>query len=175
MRRLELDFLRAPSCSPRAGLLLLAVILAFVADLGMSYHGARQAIAEKETRLENVAHTANGARRSESVSRSVSADEIAAARETIQRLSMPWGDLFSALESTLTEDVALLAIEPDPKSGTVMISGDGKDYLATVNYVLELGRSKTLSHVHLVKHELRRNDSQQSVAFSVTASWKGAK
>ena len=63
-------------------------------------------------------------------------------RETVQRLSLPWDQLFSALESAASDKVALAAIEPDPRAGTVTISGDGKDYLAALSYVLNLSRTE---------------------------------
>ena len=62
--------------------------------------------------------------------KAASADEVAAARETVQRLSLPWGKLFAAIEGAASDQVALLAIEPDTKNGTVKISGDSKEYLA---------------------------------------------
>jgi len=71
--------------------------------------------------------------------------------------------------------VALLAIEPDTKSGTVKISGDSKDYLAALGYVLNLSRADTLSHVQLVRHEVRQNDPQRPVSFSISAAWNEVK
>ena len=63
-------------------------------------------------------------------------------RETVQRLSLPWDELFSALESAASDKVALAGIEPDPRNGTVTISGDSKDYLAALSYVLNLSRTE---------------------------------
>ena len=68
--------------------------------------------------------------RSRPAARRAAPEEIAAARETMQRLSTPWDKLFGALETAAIDDVALLGIEPDPKAGTVTITGDGKDYLS---------------------------------------------
>ena len=167
MRRLDLDYRRTRPASPWAGWLLLALALGFSADLAVSYLGVREAVARKEARLARIGHPAPGA--NGAAARDVSPEEIAFARETIRRLSVPWDDLFGALESTLTDKVALLAIEPDPKSGTIVISGDGRDYVSTLDYVSELGRSGVLDQVHLVKHELRASGPQQPVAFSISA------
>jgi hypothetical protein len=144
-------------------------------DLGVSYYGARKDVARNEARLAKAGPPADGAGRAAAAARAISPEELAVARETIQRLSMPWDNLFGALESAATDQVALLAIEPDPKSGTVVISAEGKDYAAALSYVLELSRAKTLSQVHLVKHELQESDPQRPVAFSVSASWSRAK
>lgn len=175
MRRLELDFRRTRPASPWAGWLLLALALGFAGDLGVSYFGAREAVARKEARLAGIGQPIPGAPGAGAAARAVSPEEVAFARETIRRLSVPWDDLFGALEATLTDKVALLAIEPDPRSGTVVISGDGRDYVSTLDYVSELERSGVLAQVHLVKHELRASEPQQPVAFSIAASWKEAR
>jgi hypothetical protein len=52
-----------------------------------------------------------------------------------------------------------------------MISGDGKDYLAALSYVLNLSQAQALSHVQLVRHEMKSNDPQGAVSFSVSAAW----
>src|SRR4030095_14945457 len=105
----------------------------------------------------------------------VSAEEVASAKDTVQRLSTPWGNLFGALEQAATDQVALLAIEPDPKAGTVLISGDSKDYLAVLSYVLTLSHAPALDRVQLVRHEVKTDDPQKPVRFAVSAGWAGAK
>ncbi len=66
--------------------------------------------------------------------------------------------MFKSLESAQAQGVALLSIEPDPEAGTVMLSGEGTDYLAVLAYVAWLKSDKTLSDAHLVKHEIRVNE-----------------
>jgi Tfp pilus assembly protein PilN len=164
MQALRLDFCRN-SATPRwVAPALLAVALAFAGDVGYSF--------AKNLRLEkrNEAALAKLDPRSFKPARNAPAEELAAARETVQRLSTPWEKLFGALESAASDQVALVSIEPDPKAGTVKISGDSKDYLAVLTYVLNLSRAEALSRVQLARHELK-NDAQKSVGFSVSASW----
>jgi hypothetical protein len=173
MQRLDLDFRRIRPTLPWARWLLFAIAVGLVADLGVSYVDIRESITRKEERLAKLARPADGPPGARS--RNISAEEIAVAREIILRLSMPWDNLFGALESTPTDKVALLAIEPDAKSGTVVISGEGEDYPAALGYASELGRAKYLSHVHLIKHELHQADPRRPVAFSISATWREAK
>jgi Tfp pilus assembly protein PilN len=164
MQELRLDF-RRNSGTPRwVAPALLALALAFAGDIGVSF--------AKNLRLEkkNEAALAKLEPRTFKPAANASPEEIAAARETVQRLSTPWEKLFGALESAASDQVALLAIEPDPKAGTVTISGDSKDYLAALTYVLNLSRSEALSRVQLARHE-QKKDPQRSVGFSVSASW----
>jgi hypothetical protein len=167
MNRLALDFVRnARSRWP--GRLLLAVALALSLDVALSYKGLRASVALSEAKLAQA--QPRGA-----APRKVSAEEVAAVRETLERLALPWDRLFGALESATSDQVALLGIEPDPKAGTVVISGDSKDYLAALTYVLNLGRSDALERVQLVRHETKANDPQGSVSFAVSAGWSEAK
>lgn len=164
-RRLELDFVRRRRAAPWAGMALLAVAAAFAADLGASYVALSRSIEQAELRLARLpAHERTAAK-------PAPPEEIAAAREAIERLSMPWQELFGALESAASDKVALLAIEPDPASGTVRISGDGKDYLAALGYVLDLSRADALARVELVRHEAKPG----AVAFTVSAAWRGGR
>jgi hypothetical protein len=165
MRALRIDFCRSPSAPRWVSPLLLAVAFAFAGDVGWSYIKAKQEHSRNELALAKLDP------RSYKPGKNASPEEVAAARETVQRLSMPWDKLFGALEAAADEQVALLAIEPDAKAGTVVISGDSKDYLAALTYVLNLSRADALSHVQLARHEVKSNDPQKPVAFSVSAAW----
>jgi Tfp pilus assembly protein PilN len=101
----------------------------------------------------------------------VGAQELALARETIDRLATPWDRLFGALESAASDKVALLGLEPDAKAGTVTISGDSKDYLAVLSYVLNLSQTNALGRVQLVRHEVKSSEPQRPVSFVVSAGW----
>jgi Tfp pilus assembly protein PilN len=166
MQALRLDFRRGTGTPRWVAPAFLAVALAFAGDVGYAF--------AKNLRLEkkNEAALAKLEPRSfkTAAAPAASPEEIAAARETVQRLSTPWEKLFGALESAANDQVALLAIEPDPKAGTVTISGESKDYLAALTYVLNLSRAEALSRVQLARHE-QKNDPQRSVGFSVSATW----
>jgi hypothetical protein len=167
MNRLGLDFVRRER-SPWPARLLLAVALALSLDVALSYKGLSASVALNEARLAQA--QPRGA-----PSRKLSAEEVAAVRETVDRLGMPWDRLFAALESAASDQVALLGIEPDPKAGTVVISGDSRDYLAALSYVLNLSRAEALNRVQLVRHEVKANDPQAPVSFAVSAGWNEAR
>src|SRR5687767_1089789 len=156
MKRIDLDFV-ARRRSPWAGRVLLALAVAFSADVALSYRQA-QSVLDATTALASRSETRTPQRRA-------SAEEVAQVRDTLTRLSLPWDKLFGALESASSERIALLGVEPDSKAGTVVITGDSKDYLAALSYVLELSHSDSLSKVQLVRHELKASDPQRPVAF----------
>jgi len=164
MNRLGLDFVHRVR-SPWPARLLLFVALGLSLDVALSYRSLSSAVALSEATL------ARARPRSAPV-RKVSAEELAAVRETVERLGTPWDRLFAALEAAASDQVALLGIQPDPKAGTVVISGDSKDYLAALSYVLNLSRAEALDRVQLVRHEVKANDPQSPVAFAVSAGWR---
>ena len=162
-RKLDIDFRRSARSSPWASRVLLLVAAAVSLDAGLAYRDARGIIERNREAL---------ARAPAAPASPASKEEVALARDTVERLAMPWGGLFGALESASSEQIAVLGVEPDAKAGKVLISGEGKDYLATLTYVLNLSRSPALSGVQLVRHETKSDDPQRPVAFAVSAKWK---
>lgn len=167
MKKLHIDFFGHGERSAWTGRLVLAVAVAFALDAGLSYRQLRSSLEMNEAKIARAPRVASAPK--------VSPEEVAAVRETVERLGMPWDKLFGALESAATDQVALLGIEPDPKAGTVVISGDSKDYLAALSYVLNLSRADTLARVQLVRHELKTHDPQGAVSFAVSAAWREAR
>ena len=165
MQRIELDFIRRAPRSRWAGRVLLACALGLAGDL------AFRTVRLAHTLSENQAVVAR-AQPKRPASAPASADEVALARDTVERLALPWSKLFAALEAAASDQVALLAVEPDAKAGKVLISGEGKDYLAALTYVLNLSRSAALSGVQLVRHEMKPEDPQRPVSFAVSATWR---
>ena len=165
MEALKLDFRRARGTPRWIAPALLAIALGFSGDVAFSFFKVNREMKKNETALARLDP------RTFKPAPSASPEEIAVARDTVARLSLPWDKLFAALEAAASDQVALLSIDPDPKSGTVTISGDSKDYLAALTYVLNLSREDALSGVQLARHE-QRNDPTKTVAFSVLASWR---
>jgi hypothetical protein len=167
MQRIELDFIGRSARARWAPRVLLACALGLAGDMTLSYV---QLLREARSNEAIVAR----AKPHKPVA-NASAEELALARDTVERLGLPWAKLFAAVEAAGSDQVALLAIEPDTKSGTVKITGDSKDYLAALGYVLTLSQNEALSHVQLVRHEVRQNDPQHPVAFSISAAWNEVK
>jgi hypothetical protein len=160
MKRLHVNFVGTRRVSPWIGRVLLALAAAVCVDAGLSYTAIRKVVDSGEKQAAQRAPAAAALK--------VSAQEVTAVRETVQRLSLPWDELFAALESAASEKVALTVIEPDVSKGTVTISGDGKDYLAALSYVSNLSRTEGLERVQLVRHEQKDNGP---VSFAVSAAW----
>jgi hypothetical protein len=164
MKRLEIDFSGRRRRSPWPGRVLVALAAALCLDTAMSYREARERVHASEARLAQ-------ARPRGAPAPKVTQEEVAIVRETLDRLATPWDRLFGALEAAASEQVALLGIEPDTKASSLTISGDSKDYLAVLSYVLNLSQGETFSRVQLVRHEVKANDPHKPVSFAVSAGW----
>ena len=160
MQQLQIDFSGTRRGSPWLGRLLLALAACVALDAAWSYHAARSTLSENQARV---------AKRTPGAAPKATPQEVAAVRDTVQRLALPWEELFKALESAASDKVALASIEPDAKTGTVTITGDGKDYLAALSYVLNLSRTDGLERVQLVRHEQKTDAG--GVSFAVSAAW----
>src|SRR5689334_5648411 len=98
MRPIDLEFLSDRRRGRWASWLLALVAFAFVVDLGRTWYVLRGAIARHEAALEARPAAPRDAQLLKVTSYPVKDGEIAAARDTIRRLSVPWDALFGALE-----------------------------------------------------------------------------
>lgn len=170
MRRLQANFVEDPVAGGWLCWTLLIIGVALAADAGRSVYEAKEALDRAEAKAAR-----SGSRPLSPVSvhkdPQVVEKEIAAAQDVIRKLSVPWGALFAELEKAQADKVRLLAVEPDADTRSLMVSGEGKDLLAVAGYVATLKASPRLSDVYLAHHEIKRNEPNKPVAFSVTAGW----
>jgi len=169
MRKLDLDYQRLPRRTTWASWALLLAGCALCGEMALSYAKLQQEMGK----LEQALPTAGTAREApERVARQdYSPAELAKARETIDRIAVPWGDLFKAVETVRTDRVALLALEPDSRAGTLKLSGEARDFPSLLSYLERLGRTGLLYDVYLLRHEIRQNNPQHAVAFVIAARW----
>lgn len=103
------------------------------------------------------------------------AEEIKLANTIAERLTLPWIDLFRAVESAGSSRVALLSLEPDAQKKTLRIVAEAKDKTDMLAYVNKLNQDQGLTNVHLVDHQLQTQLPGQPVRFSAQASWAVSK
>jgi hypothetical protein len=101
------------------------------------------------------------------------AEEMKIANNIADRLTLPWADLFDALEASSNNTVALLALEPDLSKRVLRITGEAKNKSDMLAYVGRLTEDRRLLNVHLMDHQLQAQTPGEPVRFSVQASWAG--
>jgi len=99
------------------------------------------------------------------------AQEIKNANDVLHHLSVPWDELFKAVESSSGSHVTLLALEPDFDKKQVKISGEADSYKTIMKYITELEGHDVLGAVYLQNHDIRQDDPDKPVRFSLLANW----
>lgn len=104
----------------------------------------------------------------------VSADkqeEIAAVRNVMAELSLPWEPLFRTLEALNIPDIKLVAVEPNPRQHKLRLTAEASDISTMLLYVERLSGQPIFKDVLLLTHEQTTN-GMMPIRFVVEAAWK---
>jgi hypothetical protein len=159
---------------PRAtwmGWALLGIALLLVVDVSVRKDEAEEQLAVWQSPQKNSAITV-AATKDASVTGAAKEDPMQQAMLIMDQLALPWSPLFNAIEKAHTETVALLAVQPDAQRRSVTIIGEAKGYNEVLEYVVRLREEARLKNVYLVGNEIREDQPQRPVAFTVSADWK---
>jgi len=174
MHPISIDFSRGADAPSAAGVTLLRLGLIAAVMSAVCYVGVSGEIDRLEARASDNGRAARmlPAPPSESPRDSQELQqEIRIANQVVQQMTLPWDRLFRELEASASKEVALLAVQPDPTSRQVRISGEAKNFKAMLDYSRRLGRTDVLRDVVLLGHEVKAQDPQRPVAFSLMARW----
>lgn len=142
----------------------IAVALAFAA-------GNQELLQVKRQTTELRQESAPRTEQKSTMDRTQLAAEIAHANTIIRQLNLPWDKLFMALESTANDRVALLAIQPDTRKQLIQLSGEARNMEAVLDYLAQLRSQETLEQIVLTGHEIKLQDPDKPVRFSLSAKW----
>lgn len=170
MKSLDLDFVPRRRL-PLVGWALLCAALFALADSGKQVLALNDNL-DRAARL--LRDERDGTRGRVAVAKALDPamlKDLGQAQQVLNQLALPWDDLFRTVETANTDRVVLLALDPDAQKGELSISGEAADYEAVLAYAARLQQQGSLSAVHLVRHEVKRDDPQQRVAFILAANW----
>jgi len=173
MRALSLDFQQQRRRPGWTNIALLAGGLAMATFLGWHslklFSQIRALQAQQATLTHGMPHR-SPVRLSAAEAHRLS-NEITQAREVLAQLALPWEHLFTDIESSPDDHVALLAIEPDAVRHLVSISGEARDFNAMLDYLRALQNKDSLTGVYLQNHHIEQQTAEHPVRFVVLASW----
>jgi hypothetical protein len=153
-------------------LLVLALSLAVAAGLGERYRDARVEVARLETQSGLIAPE----RPAKPIPRERLDEEARAAEAVVRQLTLPWAALIATIEqAAATKDVAILQLQPDAENRLLRLTAETKQREAMFNFVRRLADAPLLGDVHLVSHQVQREDPQHPVQFSIQASIREAR
>lgn len=175
MRAVQLDFLQPTGRRSRLGSWLLFVgAIAAVASMAYQSHLAREVAARDAhlTALQGITSRSLPSISGQDSDTPEMRDQIKKANAVLQVMNIPWGELFAAIESAEDGTVALLAVQPDPRSRSVLIGGEARSLPAVFAYMGRLEHTNRLRDVVMVNHELKSKEPGQPVAFTLSAGWQ---
>jgi hypothetical protein len=174
MTALWLDY-QQNQTSPWTGPVLLAAATIALVLAGVHYLDLDEQAAAWEGRLERIER--GHGRQAMAVYPGGQTEELAVevehANEVLRQLTLPWDELFQAVESAAGKKIALLALEPDTEKRMVKISGEAKDFSSLLNYVMQLEERDVFGPVYLQNHQVKLQDPDKPVRFSLLAVWRG--
>jgi hypothetical protein len=151
---------------------VLALSLALAAVTIERYRAASLELA----RLDAVAGLLGGTRAPVPLVPRERLDEGVRNAEAVTRqLALPWASLVHAIERAATRDVALLQLRPEADRGVLRLTAEARNPAAMFAYVRRLGAVEDMFEVHLVDHQVQRDDPRRPVQFSVQASLRSGR
>ena len=172
MIRLRLDYQRSIKPFPLVGAVLLAGSIAISVMAVDYYQGLADRISETEASL-SVFAKASSVHVNDSYSeRGGVIRDIKQANDVLRQLTLPWENLFQALESSTDPEVTFLGMAPDVEKHVVDINCEAKNISAMLSFIKRLKERQEFSSVYLQSHQIQESDPQRPVRFSLIAVWR---
>lgn len=175
MQALKLDYRQDRRLHHFLGYMLLALALALAAFLLWYYSNLHQQQVQIQSVVDSVESKINQSRQPlvRNGNDSANIKEVMAySNKVIQKLNLPWNDLFVLLEAAKSENIALLGVEPSVKEAKVKLTGEAKDFKAMFDYLRALQTQPVLKNVYLLDHKIDDQNPDKPIRFTLEASWE---
>jgi Tfp pilus assembly protein PilN len=171
MKPIYLDFVRKRRRRAILGPLLLLAAVTLSALLGYWIHALQEANRALEAR---EAYAASTRARAAAALKPITAEEEERLFALVQGLSVPWDRILAALERTTAPEVALLAVQHDPRQGGVRIFAEAKEIPAMLEYLRGLQAERAFASATLENHRVEPQEPGRPVRFQVLAGTRTA-
>ena len=165
---LELDFVATPRRLRLAGLMVMVLALGVAGTLLHKHQSAQQRLQQ----LQAAESLLSSARAPRVVPRERLDEQLKSAQATVRQLALPWAELIDALERSAMREVSLLNIQPDAQQRLLRLTAEARSEAQMLEYLRRVGAAGRFSEVHLVSHQLRDDDTQRRVQFSLQATFR---
>lgn len=172
MRRIALDYVAGVRRPAWPGLLVFGASLLLASELWLRYHDAQL---DLERRRSAHGHASAERRPLRPAPEDHLDAQVANAEAVVRQLTLPWASLIHAIEQAATRQVALLQLQPDAENRVVRLTAEARHLDAMFEYVRRLAPVEALSEVHIVHHQVQRDDPQHPIQFSVHASLRSGR
>jgi hypothetical protein len=145
---------------------VLALSLAVAAGLGQRYREAQVEVLRLHAQSGLIAPE----RPAKAIPREKLEEEAKNAEAVVRQLTLPWPALIGTIEQAVTREVAILQLQPDAETRVLRLTAETHHREAMFDFIRRLDAAKGLADVHLVSHQVQRDDPQKAIQFSVQAS-----
>ncbi|SEQ99857.1 Fimbrial assembly protein (PilN) [Nitrosomonas sp. Nm51] len=97
--------------------------------------------------------------------------ELQQANVIMGQINLPWEALFDAIEHIITEDVALLALQPNVTNRVLRISGEARNMGVLLDFIEAMEREAVFEKTHLVNYKIKQDNPYRPVDFLLTTVW----
>ena len=171
-RRIELDYVAAPTAPRWIGVSVLFLSLAVAGFLMLRYRDAQDHLAA----LDAAQGLLNADRRPQrAVPKERLEQEAKIIDAAVRQLTLPWAQMIEAVERASSSDVVVLQLQPEAQQRTLRLMAEAKNWDAMLSYVRRLGDNRVLSGVYLASHQVQMEDPSRPIQFSVQASFRSAR
>jgi hypothetical protein len=93
-------------------------------------------------------------------------------RISLQQLNMPWNDFFLNLEKSVSSDIAILSINPDPTNSKILLEGVSRNTDSLLSLVDRINSTQFFYDAYIKQQNLKEHSAQMPIHFSIYASWR---
>ena len=174
MRHLNLDYRQDHRLVRYSAYLILFISLVLSVLLGMHYSQASHENENLSGLIEKIEGKALPNRTGSSgaeLNPEQQKELIAFSNQIINKLNLPWANLFESLGKAHSDEVALLGIEPNIKKGVVKLSGEARNFKSMFDFMRDLNKQSGMTKVYLIEHKVNEQDPDRPIHFTLEASW----
>ena len=168
-QRVELDYIAPARRASWPGILVLVLAVAVAGVLLARYRDVQHEV----LRLEAASGLIAPPRAARPVTPARLDDEARNAEAVVRQLTVPWAALIRTIEQAATREVAILQLQPDAEQRVLRLTAEARSREAMFDYLRRLSQARGLAEVHLVSHQVQRDDPQQPIQFAVQAAMRG--
>ena len=169
VRRLQLDYARAPGKRRWPGILILGIALAVAAALTVRFQEVQAELAR--TLVPSVAGAS--ARNAPKAAAAQLEERRKGAEAVMRQLALPWATFVQGLEEAAVPQVVLLQVHPDAQQKLVRVTAEAPDKRLMTEYLRRLALAKAFSEVHLLNYRVQEDGKTPAIQFSIQAALRG--
>lgn len=102
----------------------------------------------------------------------LSAARIQGVNLAIQRLNVPWSELFDAIEASALPAVSVLELMPDVRKQQLRVAAEAASADAMVQFIERLKREGQFRRVVIERHDVIESDRNKPIRFEVDLAWQ---